>query len=46
MRAPTSSAVAPPAVAEEIAELAVYPGGNLSAYTTGHVHVIDGGPSL
>jgi 2-keto-3-deoxy-L-fuconate dehydrogenase len=32
--------------AEEIAELAVYLGSDLSAYTTGHVHVIDGGLSL
>ncbi|MCS0494473.1 SDR family oxidoreductase [Ancylobacter sp. MQZ15Z-1] len=31
---------------EEIAELAVYLGSDLSAYTTGHVHVIDGGLSL
>jgi 2-keto-3-deoxy-L-fuconate dehydrogenase len=32
--------------AEEIAELAVYLGSDLSAYTTGQVHVIDGGLSL
>lgn len=31
---------------EEIAELAVYLASDLSAYTTGHVHVIDGGLSL
>ncbi len=31
---------------EEIAELAVYLGSDVSAYTTGHVHVIDGGLSL
>ena len=31
---------------EEIAALAVYLGSDVSAYTTGHVHVIDGGLSL
>ncbi|MCA1405901.1 SDR family oxidoreductase [Ensifer sp. IC3342] len=31
---------------EEIAALAVYLGSDISAYTTGHVHVIDGGMSL
>jgi 2-keto-3-deoxy-L-fuconate dehydrogenase len=33
-------------LAEEIAELAIYLASDLSAYTTGHVHVIDGGLSL
>lgn len=33
-------------LAEEIAELAVYLASDLSAYTTGHVHVVDGGLSL
>ena len=32
--------------AEEIAELAVYLASDVSAFTTGHVHVIDGGFSL
>lgn len=32
--------------AEEVSELAVYLASDLSAYTTGHVHVIDGGLSL
>ena len=32
--------------AEEIAELAVYLASDLSAYTTGQVHIIDGGLSL
>jgi 2-keto-3-deoxy-L-fuconate dehydrogenase len=31
---------------EEIAALAVYLGSDISAYTTGQVHVIDGGLSL
>jgi 2-keto-3-deoxy-L-fuconate dehydrogenase len=31
---------------EEIAALAVYLGSDVSAYTTGQVHVVDGGLSL
>ncbi|MNF96279.1 2-keto-3-deoxy-L-fuconate dehydrogenase [compost metagenome] len=32
--------------AEEIAQLALYLGSEVSAYTTGAVHVIDGGMSI
>jgi 2-keto-3-deoxy-L-fuconate dehydrogenase len=32
--------------AEEIAQLAVYLGSDASSYTTGAVHIIDGGMSI